>query len=76
MSDHQVQQLIRMINQISANNLHHREESVAADFVATHLTKFWARGMKAQIIEYAVQNGADLSPVSRLAVDHLRRRTL
>lgn len=71
MSDQQLQHLIRMVNQISANNLHHGDEEQAAEVVATHLRKFWARSMKQQIIEYAEADGLELSPVSRLAVKRL-----
>lgn len=71
MSDQQLQNLIRMINQISDNNLHHGDEGEAAEVVATHLRKFWARSMKQNIIDYAESNGAELSKVSRLAVKRL-----
>ncbi|MBS3804536.1 MAG: formate dehydrogenase subunit delta [Oleiphilaceae bacterium] len=72
MSDQQLQNLIKMINQISANNLHHGDESQAADVVAGHLKKFWARSMKEQLIAYADEDGGDLAPVSRLAVQKLK----
>lgn len=72
MSDQQLQNLIKMINQISANNLHHGDETATAEIVATHLKKFWARSMKAQIIDYAEHGGAELSPTSKLAVERLK----
>lgn len=71
MSDEQVQHLVRMINQISANHCHHGNDEAAAEAVATHLRKFWARSMKQQIIRYAEGDGAGLSAVSRLAVSRL-----
>lgn len=71
MTDEQLHHLIRMVNQISANNLHHGDEGEAAHVVADHLKKFWARSMKAQIIAYARDDGAELSPVSRLAIRQL-----
>jgi formate dehydrogenase subunit delta len=61
-----------MINQISANNLHHGEESQAADVVAGHLKKFWARSMKKQLIAYADEDGGELTAVSRQAVEKLK----
>jgi formate dehydrogenase subunit delta len=73
-TDHQLQNLIKMINEISANNLHHGDENVAADLVATHLKKFWARSMKARIIDYEENGGEELSAVSRLAVESLKRQ--
>ncbi|WP_328187819.1 formate dehydrogenase subunit delta [Marinobacter sp. OP 3.4] len=71
MSDQQLQNLIRMINQISDNNLHHGDEGEAAEVVATHIKKFWARSMKQKIIDYAESDGTELSTVSRLAVKRL-----
>ncbi|WP_245392567.1 formate dehydrogenase subunit delta [Salinicola halimionae] len=64
--------LIKMINQIGANNLHHGNDAQAAELVATHLKKFWARSMKHQIIDYANTDGSELSPVSRLAIARLQ----
>jgi len=64
--------LIKMINQISANNRHHGDDAQAAEQVATHLKKFWARSMKRQIIDYADKDGSELNPVSRLAVARLK----
>lgn len=68
MSDQQLQQLIKMINQIGANNLHHDNDDEAADMVAQHLKKFWAPSMREQLIRYTATDGEELSPVSRLAV--------
>jgi formate dehydrogenase subunit delta len=75
-SDQQLEHLIKMINQIGANNLHQGEGDEAADMVATHLKKFWARSMKKQIIEYAQSDGAELSPVSKLAVARLKEASV
>ena len=44
----QLDSLIRMVNQIAANNTHRGD--TAAEYVHTHLKKFWARSMKRQII--------------------------
>jgi len=71
-SDQQLQNLIKMVNQISANNLHHGDEHQAATVVAGHLKKFWARSMKEQLVAYAAEDGEQLSPVSRLAVGQMR----
>jgi formate dehydrogenase subunit delta len=70
----QLQQLIRMINQISAN-LDHGDAEKASGRVAAHVKKFWARSMKQQIIQYADSNdGRELSEVSRRAVEQLKER--
>ncbi|MCM5705511.1 formate dehydrogenase subunit delta [Larsenimonas salina] len=68
----EVDVLVKMINQISINNRHHGEDAAAAEEVAHHLKKFWARRMKQQIIEYAEKDGADLNDVSKLAVARLK----
>lgn len=70
MSD-QLHYLIKMINQIS-NNLNHGDEHKAAELVGAHIIKFWARSMKEQIIGYADSDGSELTPVSKLAVGHLK----
>ncbi|MBY4675434.1 formate dehydrogenase subunit delta [Marinobacterium arenosum] len=61
--------LVRMINQIAANNLHHDDVESAATMVAGHIRKFWARPMKQQISAYLQQGGDQLSPVARRAVE-------
>ncbi|WP_438765907.1 formate dehydrogenase subunit delta [Kushneria sp. TE3] len=64
--------LIRMINQISLNNRHHDSDEAAAEQIAGHLKKFWARDMKRQLIDYADTDGSELDPVSKLAVERLK----
>ncbi len=64
--------LIRMINQISLNNRHHESDAAAAEQIAGHLKKFWARDMKRQIIDYADTDGSELDTVSKMAVVRLK----
>ncbi|MDO3721493.1 formate dehydrogenase subunit delta [Marinobacter sp. chi1] len=71
MTDQELAHLIQMINQISDNNIYHGDEARAAEAVATHLRKFWARSMKQRITEYARADGAQLSDVSKLAISRL-----
>lgn len=71
MSRQQLDSLIHMANQIADNNRHHGGDDAAADKVATHLRKFWARSMKRQIVDYATQDGSQLTPIARLAVQRL-----
>ncbi|MBZ9560055.1 MULTISPECIES: formate dehydrogenase subunit delta [Modicisalibacter] len=71
MSDQQLSQLVKMVNQIAANQ--HGDPSTAAQRVTSHLQKFWARSMKAQIIDYLDSDGSQLSPVAREAVADLKR---
>lgn len=72
MSDEQLSNLIQMLNQISANNLHHPTEEAASEIIANHLRMYWARSMKQMIIDYAEADGRDLSSLSRHAVATLR----
>ncbi|WP_041646015.1 formate dehydrogenase subunit delta [Marinobacter adhaerens] len=70
MSSDQTTHLVKMVNQISINApTQCREEAI--QFVAQHLTKFWAREMKRQIKEYAISDGEALSPISLQAVKML-----
>lgn len=69
MSRSQLDSLIHMANQIAANNTHFGE--AAAEYVATHIKKFWARSMKNQIIAYLQQDGSQLSPLAQQAIERL-----
>ncbi|MCV6612813.1 MAG: formate dehydrogenase subunit delta [Amphritea sp.] len=68
MGNHQLNSLIKMVNQIAANNTHIGDEAEAAQMVASHLGKFWARSMKQQIIEYRENDGSELLPVANQAI--------
>ena len=65
----QLDSLIHMANQIAANNTHRGDS--AAEYVHMHLKKFWARSMKRQIIAYIQQDGSELLPSARQAVERL-----
>ncbi|NWN92025.1 formate dehydrogenase subunit delta [Marinobacter adhaerens] len=71
MSEQQLNNLIKMLDQIIANNLHHGDDDKVTDVAADHLQKFWARSMKRQVIEYANQNPRGLSELSRQTVKKL-----
>ncbi|WP_299199774.1 formate dehydrogenase subunit delta [uncultured Amphritea sp.] len=73
MANHQLTSLIRMANQIAANNTHIGDETAEAEMIANHLTKFWARSMKQQIAEYLNQGGDELSPIARKAIGIMSR---
>lgn len=70
MMHNQLDTLIKMANQIAANNGHFSPDD-AADYVANHLRRFWARSMKQMIIDYVEQDGSQLSPVAKLAVEKI-----
>lgn len=71
MGQHQLNSLIKMANQIAANNTHIGDETAEAEMVANHLSKFWARSMKAQIRDYLENDGSELLPIARQAVAQL-----
>ncbi|MBQ0833971.1 formate dehydrogenase subunit delta [Marinobacter sp.] len=72
MSDQQLNNLIKMLDQIIANNLHQGDDDKVADVAADHLHKFWARSMKQQIITYANESPAELSALARSTVAKLK----
>lgn len=71
MSDPQLNNLIKMLDQIIANNLHQGDDEKVADVAADHLQKFWARSMKQQVIAYANQSPAELSALARSTIAKL-----
>jgi formate dehydrogenase subunit delta len=68
MSHTQLDSLIHMANQIADNNSHYGTEAEAAERVAAHIRKFWARSMKQQIIDYLQNDGSQLRPLARIAI--------
>ena len=67
MSNNQLDQLVKMINQIADNA--GNGQDVGA--VALHVTRFWARPMKQQIVEHYHQGGEGLNTVAKQAVQQL-----
>jgi len=68
MNTSQIQHLINMANQIASNNNYNKSDEETAEVVINHLQKFWARPMKTQILQYAKNDGAQLSNAAKLAV--------
>jgi len=68
MGNHQLASLIKMANQIAANNTHIGDDAAEAKMVADHLRKFWARSMKQQIAEYLENDGSELLPIAKKAI--------
>lgn len=71
MSEQQLSNLTKMLEQIIANNLHHGDDAQVAAVAADHLHAFWARSMKQLIISYAHTHPAELSVVARLSLAQL-----
>lgn len=71
--------LIRMANQIAENLRHGRSDDQAVEETVTHLEKFWAHSMKANIIESLSEHTSDsesgLDPLARQAVERLAQRS-
>lgn len=67
MSHNPYEILVRMINQIADNNRSY-EDKEAAERVADHIKRFWARSMKADLAEYYLTDGTKLNPIARQAV--------
>ncbi len=62
--------LVRMANQIAANNEAEGLEQ-AASVVATHLEMFWTTAMKADLVEHASTGAGDIAPAVLVALDAL-----
>lgn len=63
MSAHQVQQLVKMANQIAMNLGGGRNEQQAAVETGEHITRFWTPAMRAQLLEYWRSGGEGIAPV-------------
>ncbi|QEY58888.1 formate dehydrogenase subunit delta [Pseudomonas sp. C27(2019)] len=72
MSEQQLNNLLKMLEHIIANNLHHGDDAQVATVVADHLHKFWARSMKQLILNYDDANPAGLSVVAQLSLAQLQ----
>jgi formate dehydrogenase subunit delta len=71
MSSAELDQLIKMINQIADNIAIGDSEIITAPKVADHIMRFWARPMKEKIIAYATNDGEQLNAVAKIAVAQL-----
>jgi len=63
MSGQQVQQLVKMANQIALNLGGGRSEQEAALRTGEHITHFWTPAMRAQLLEYWHGGGKGIAPV-------------
>ncbi len=63
MSGQQIDQLVKMANQIALNLGEHRNPELAAAKTAEHIGKFWTRDMIRQLDEHIRSGGEGLSPV-------------
>jgi formate dehydrogenase subunit delta len=64
-AEEQLANLIKMLNQIVNNNMHHED---VAQITADHMKRFWALSMKQNIIRYVGSDGQELEPEAKQAV--------
>lgn len=70
MSQDATQHLVKMANEIALNSPR-QEEQLAADFVLSHLRRFWAPSMLQQLADYAANGSDDLQPAVKKALQRL-----
>ena len=63
--------IIKMCNQISENIGYQLTPTQAAEKVENHITLFWAKSMKTELIKYYQNDGEALSDISKLAAKKL-----
>jgi len=68
MSSTELDNLIKMANQIAENIAIGDNQEVVAAKVAEHICSFWARPMKDKIVDYATCDGEHLNSVARVAI--------
>jgi len=67
MAGRQIEQLVKMANQIALNFAAWGDEALVAQKTGEHLLKFWTPAMNRQLLEHWRAGGEDLSPaVSRV----------
>ncbi len=70
-SDHELQHLLQMANQIAANFNFHAD---CEERIVDHLTRFWAPLMRQRLAEHVAAGGDGLEPVVIEAARRLNPR--
>lgn len=73
---HQLHALIEMINQIASNITSGKSQEQTANEVASHVSRFWSRSMKNEIVQYLNCDGSELSEASKAAVSILSKASV
>ena len=68
MSRGQVEQLVKMANQIALNTGAHADPEDSARRTAEHIRKFWTPAMREQLTDYCLGGGEGLEPVAQQVV--------
>jgi formate dehydrogenase subunit delta len=66
-----VDALVRMANQIAANQAHLSDDQAVAA-VAKHLKSFWAYSMQRDLLDAVAAGTVDLDPIALRAVEQLQ----
>jgi formate dehydrogenase subunit delta len=62
MSAKQIDQLVKMANQIALNLGADRDELMAATRVGEHIVRFWTPAMREQLLEFWRKGGDGIAP--------------
>jgi len=68
MAAKQIDNLVKMANQIALNMAAWGDEAAVANKVGEHIEKFWTRDMRAQLLDYWRANGEGLLPAVSCAL--------
>jgi formate dehydrogenase subunit delta len=63
-----IHRLVTMANEIAAFFAAEPDKAEAARLTASHITRFWERRMRREIVTYHASGGAGLNDVARAAV--------
>lgn len=67
----QIDNLVRMANQIALNVGGSGDTEVIATRIGEHLTKFWTPAMREQLLGYQRDGGGELSPAVETALQRI-----
>jgi len=65
--------LVKMANEIAANIAPGKNQQQTADAMLNHLTRFWSRSMKSQIIDHLEVEDNQLEPTAVEAIKLLKQ---
>lgn len=68
MTTRQIEQLVKMANQIAVNLGAGGDPGETARLTGEHLRKFWTRDMRQQLASHARERGEQLAPAVRQAL--------
>ena len=69
----EVDQLVKMVNQIADNFSYHDD---AVERIADHVVRYWAPSMQKKLIDHDQAQGAELKPAARKALKRLEEEDL